>query len=318
MNEPDYSQFNALIFDSGVGGLSIAEQIQQALPSLALTYVGDTGFFPYGVKDADILSDRISLLITRLYDALKPDLVVIACNTASTLVLDRLRAQLSIPIVGVVPAIKPAAKASNNKRIGLLATQATVSRQYTRDLVTQYASDCQVIYIGSPRLVEIAELKLNGQTLTKTIMQELKDIMHPFVDCQTAEPIDTIILGCTHFPLIKSELQASIPEFKGKWVDSGKAIASRVAFLLATATPSTKIPRRTFNKEMTAEKTPNTAALKKEPHRFNKAYWSQNQGFNSGFEQAMNIRGFECLHLSSIIDCDIPHSIISKHDISSI
>lgn len=311
MSESDYSQFNALIFDSGVGGLSIAEQIQKALPSLALTYVGDTGFFPYGVKDADVLSDRIALLTTRLYKTLKPDLIVIACNTASTLVLDRLRSHLEIPIVGVVPAIKPAAQASKSKRIGLLATQATVSRQYTRDLVNQYASDCQVVYIGSPRLVEIAELKLNGHLLDDSIMHELKSIMHPFIDQQTAGHIDAIVLGCTHFPLIKSELQAAIPEFTGEWIDSGKAIAKRVAFLLEEAAEKHHGVASTSDRLIPS---PSDKPMPNSPDKpmQNKAYWSQSHDFNLGFEQAINSRGFECLPLSSIIDCENPGSTTGK------
>lgn len=279
--ETDYSQFNVLVFDSGVGGLSIAEQIQTSLPSLQLTYVGDTGFFPYGLKDEQTLSDRITFLLSRLCKKLHPDLIVIACNTASTLVLDRLRAELNIPIVGVVPAIKPAAQVSKTKTIGLLATQATVSRQYTHDLVEQYAKDCQVIYIGSPRLVEIAELKLNGQKLDSDTIQELRQVMQPFLNDKMAGKLDTIVLGCTHFPLIKAELQACIPEFTGNWVDSGKAIANRVAFLLDNTINPTKKP--------------------KTPHK-HKAYWSQSGLFTAGFEQALAERGFQCLALASIID----------------
>lgn len=281
--QPDYTQFNVLIFDSGVGGLSIAEQIQQFLPSLQLTYVGDTGFFPYGMKDSEVLSDRIAFLLTKLGNKLQPDLIVVACNTASTLVLERLRAELDIPIVGVVPAIKPAAKTSKTKSIGLLATQATVSRQYTHDLVEQYASDCQVVYIGSPRLVEIAELKLNGHILDSAVIKELRQILHPFIDAKITSRLDAIVLGCTHFPLIKTELQASIPEFTGSWVDSGKAIANRVAFLLKDSPPRT--------------------ACKQIPP-LHKAYWSHANAFHPGFEQALLARGFECLPLASLIEVD--------------
>lgn len=302
MTAPDYSKLNALIFDSGVGGLSIAEQIQRTLPSLRLTYVGDTGFFPYGMKDEKTLSDRITDLLTQLCEKLHPDLIIIACNTASTLVLDRLRAELQIPIVGVVPAIKPAARESKTKTIGLLATQGTVSRQYTHDLVRKYASDCQVIYIGAPRLVEIAELKLNGQKLPVEIDKELREILKPFIDHKAEKELDVIVLGCTHFPLLKTELQASIPEFNGIWVDSGKAIANRVAYLLKEAVPQQKAILTTRNTNhfciVNSSHNESNEPLFKTLH---KAYWSQNGEFDIGFEQSLKERGFECHKLASVL-----------------
>jgi len=212
-----------LIFDSGVGGLSVYQEIYAQLPSFQYVYAFDDAAFPYGELPEDVLIERTQYIVSLLVDRHSIDLVVIACNTASTIVLPSLRQQLSIPVVGVVPAIKPAAMISERKVIGLLATPATVKRDYTNRLVAQFASDCEVFRIGSTRLVEMAEEKLRGRAVS---IPELAEILHPW-----RNQVDSIVLGCTHFPLIKQEIAIAFGS-PVHIVDSGIAIANRVKALL--------------------------------------------------------------------------------------
>ncbi len=214
---------NILIFDSGVGGLSIYQEIQRILPNQHYIYVFDNAAFPYGELADDVLIHRTNAIIHQLVSQHAIDIVVIACNTASTIVLPFLRSSLIIPVVGVVPAIKPAAALSQTKHIGLLATPATVHRPYTKNLIDKFAKDCEVKLLGSTRLVEMAEDKLRGKGVN---LKELAQILQPW-----KTQIDCIILGCTHFPLLKAEI-AEIMGENVTIIDSGKAIAQRVTFLL--------------------------------------------------------------------------------------
>ncbi|WPC73993.1 glutamate racemase [Vibrio porteresiae] len=211
-----------LIFDSGVGGLSVYQQIQKRLPQLDVIYFFDNEAYPYGELSQDVLIDRVELFVTDLVKKEQIDLVVIACNTASTIVLPRLRAQLTIPVVGVVPAIKPASLLAN-VAVGLIATPATVTRQYTHDLIQHFSQDKKVELLGSTRLVDMAEEKLRGQAID---LQELSEILQPLIGL-----IDVAVLGCTHFPLIKDEIQTVLGS-NVTLVDSGEAIARRVESLL--------------------------------------------------------------------------------------
>jgi glutamate racemase len=227
---------DALIFDSGVGGLSVLREILRLRPGLSFVYVADNAGLPYGDKSPEWLQHRVSAVIARALELYAPKLLVIACNTASTLVLPRIRSEVRFPVVGVVPAIKPAAALSRNRVIGLLATPGTVSRVYTDGLIQDFAKDCHVIRVGSSRLVELVERKLRGETLPLT---ELQSICQPFLE---STPIpDTIVLGCTHFPLVPTEIQAVLPGIT--LVDSGAAIAQRVQSLLGT-TPDQTAPLR--------------------------------------------------------------------------
>lgn len=227
-----------LVFDSGVGGLSVAREIQQRLPYVSLVYASDNAFFPYGTKGEAELIDRVDLVIRRLLERYPVDILVIACNTASTLALPHLRSYLDLPIVGVVPAIKPAAIASKTGVIGLLATPATIARPYTHELIRTYAPDCEVISVGSSELVQIAEQKLRGETLDKAAISEIINVL---MHMNAAERMDTLVLACTHFPLLKEELAQQLPAHI-QMIDSGEAIARRVEFLLAdkfSVTPTT-------------------------------------------------------------------------------
>lgn len=211
-----------LIFDSGVGGLSVYREIEMRLPQLSYTYLFDNAAYPYGELDQQVLLQRVERLITGLVEQEGFDIVVIACNTASTIVLPTLRSKLSIPVVGVVPAIKPASSIAN-KAVGLIATPATITRQYTHDLIRSFSADKNVELLGSTRLVDIAEEKLRGRAID---LQELQNILSPLIS-----HIDVAVLGCTHFPLIRDEIQQVL----GKdvlLVDSGEAIARRVKSLL--------------------------------------------------------------------------------------
>lgn len=218
-----------LVFDSGVGGLSVAREIQQRLPLNPLVYASDNAFFPYGTKGEIELIARVDQVISELLRRYPADILVVACNTASTLTLPHLRSKLSLPIVGVVPAIKPAALMSKTGVIGLLATPATVARPYTHELIREYATDCQVISLGSSELVQIAEQKLRGEAID---LDAISRIAQKLMQADQAEKMDVLVLACTHFPLLKDELAKHLPE-QIKLIDSGAAIARRVEFLLA-------------------------------------------------------------------------------------
>jgi len=230
-------EIDALIFDSGVGGLSVLSEILRVCPALSYVYVADNAGLPYGDKSADWLQQRVSAVIGAALQIYTPKLLVVACNTASTLVLPQLRSEVSLPVVGVVPAIKPAAATSKNRVIGLLATPATVSRVYTDGLIQDFAKDCHVIRVGSSRLVELVESKLRGQPLP---MHELQRICQPFLEA-TPMP-DTIVLGCTHFPLVPAEIKSVLPGMT--LVDSGAAIALRVQTLLEKSADQSKPLRK--------------------------------------------------------------------------
>ena len=227
-----------LVFDSGLGGTTILKEIHARLPSYAYSYAMDNNAFPYGNKANDYLLERSVKLFEFLINHSHPDLIVIACNTASTLILDKLRSQFDTPFVGVVPAIKPAAATSESKVIGLLATEATIGRDYIKELNNEYAGQCEVIQLGSQKLVELAEDKLKGNPVdTVALHKELKSLKeHPL-----ANKIDTFVLGCTHFPAIKNEI-ATIWPHKARWIDSGEAIARRVDELCQNIT-SKKQPK---------------------------------------------------------------------------
>ena len=215
-------QKNILVFDSGVGGLSVYKEISQLLPDHNYIYVFDNEAYPYGELDQQVLISRVQSIVTSFVASHAIDIVVIACNTASTIVLPTLRASNLIPIVGVVPAIKPASLLAN-KAVGLIATPATITREYTHELINNFSSNKRVELLGSTRLVDMAEDKLRGEEIS---LEELQQILQPMINT-----IDVAVLGCTHFPLIKSEIQQVLGE-SVVLIDSGKAIAKRVQDLL--------------------------------------------------------------------------------------
>ena len=224
-----------LIFDSGVGGLSIFQEVIKRAQHINCYYLSDNAYFPYGELEETALISRLTELLTQFVAKYPVDMIVIACNSASTIALTALRESFSIPIVGVVPAIKPANLMTCNGIIGLVATPATIKREYTQTLVDEFASDKTVLKLGSTELVKLAEEKLQGKVVDK---ERLKHIFQPWLTLKIKP--DTLVLGCTHFPLLKAEISEC---FNGqvKLVDSGEAIANRVVALLADNKPSLSI-----------------------------------------------------------------------------
>src|SRR6185437_15228707 len=188
-----------LFFDSGVGGLSVLGPTRALLPNAPIVYAADTAGFPYGKRSEAEIASRVPALLGRLVERFRPRLAVIACNTASTIALDHVRAALDLPVVGTVPAIKPAAESSKTRVIGVLGTEATVRQPYVDDLTAKFASDCTMIRYGSPELVELAEAKLAGEDVA---LEAVKDGAQPMFEAPDGTRIDTVVLACTHFPLL--------------------------------------------------------------------------------------------------------------------
>ena len=215
-----------LFFDSGVGGLSVLAPARALLPQAPMVYAADNAAFPYGIRSEAEIAARVPALLGRLVERFRPRLAVIACNTASTIALDAVRAALDLPVVGTVPAIKPAAELSKTRVIGVLGTAATVRQPYVDDLAERFAADCTVIRHGSAELVALAEAKLAGIDPDPAAVAAA---LAPLLEAPGAERMDVIVLACTHFPLLAREIAAAAP---GKaLVDGGPGIARRIAYL---------------------------------------------------------------------------------------
>ncbi len=213
-----------LIFDSGLGGLSVARAVKRRMPGAQAVYAADNGGFPYGDWSQDKLVDRIVLVLDRLISVSMPNVVVVACNTASTLALTKLRHRFELPFVGAVPAIKPAAEISKSGIIGVLATPGTVDREYTRALIDTFASHRTVVLHGCKRLAGMAESCLRGQGVDDVDLAE--EIAPVFVE-QAGRRTDAVVLGCTHYPLIADQI-ASVAPWPVQLVDPSDAIARQV------------------------------------------------------------------------------------------
>ena len=217
-----------LVFDSGVGGLSVLKSIRALLPAAPIVYVADSAFYPYGTKEPSEIETRVPALLGRLAGRFDPELIVIACNTASTIALDPVRAALDVPIVGTVPAIKPAALLSKTRTIGVLGTDATVRQPYVDRLASEFASDCTVIRHGSAELVDLAEASLRGDCGDPAAYRRILDALF---DRPGGEAIDTIVLACTHFPLVEEQLAAAARR-PVSFVDGKEGIARRAVWLM--------------------------------------------------------------------------------------
>jgi glutamate racemase len=215
-----------LFFDSGVGGLSVLRPTLQLLPNAPIVYAADSAGFPYGSRSETEIASRVPALLGRLVERFHPRLAVIACNTASTIALEHVRSALDLPVVGTVPAIKPAAEVSKTRVIGVLGTEATVRQPYVESLASRFASDCTIIRYGSPELVELAEAKLAGEEVR---IDAVKAAAGPMFDETAGNRIDTVVLACTHFPLLEDELRSAFPHVT--YVDGGPGIARRIASL---------------------------------------------------------------------------------------
>jgi glutamate racemase len=217
-----------LLFDSGLGGLTVLREIVRARPDAHYVYVADDAFFPYGHHSEEAIIARVVPLVGELIKTHSPDLVVIACNTASTLVMSHLRSAYEVPFVGTVPAIKPACASSKTKRVSVLGTKGTVKREYTRKLIHDFAQGCEVTLVGSAELASLAESALSGNEVSD---QDIAGEIAPcFVEHGGART-DTVVLACTHYPLLLDRLTKLAP-WPVDWIDPAPAIARRVSDLL--------------------------------------------------------------------------------------
>jgi glutamate racemase len=219
------------VFDSGLGGLTVLREIVRARPDAHYVYVADDMFFPYGRHGEDRIIARVVPLIGELIAAHAPDLVVIACNTASTLVMSQLRAEYKVPFVGTVPAIKPACASSKTKRVSVLGTKGTVKREYTKALIRDFAQGCEVTLVGSAELASLAEAALSGVEVND--LRISAELAPCFIGEGKNDPArtDTIVLACTHYPLLMDRFRRLAP-WPVDWIDPAPAIARRVADLL--------------------------------------------------------------------------------------
>ena len=221
-----------LVFDSGLGGLTVFARLAEARPDAALVYVADDAAFPYGALDERAVVARVTAAMEILVARHAPDLVVIACSTASTLVLGPLRERYpTLPFVGTVPAIKPAAAASKSRLVSVLATPGTVARDYTQALVREHAGDCEVALVGSPRLAALAERFMRGLAIDQ---QEIAQEIAPCFIEKRGRRTDFVVLACTHYPLLSEHL-ARLAPWPVDYVDPAPAIARRVDALLGPA-----------------------------------------------------------------------------------
>lgn len=228
----------ALVFDSGLGGLSVLAEIRRLRPDVEIVYAADDAAFPYGRLGEAELVARVETVMERLIGETRPDIVVIACSTASTLALPPLRAVYpQLPFVGTVPAIKPAAAASRSRLISVLATRGTVARDYTHALVRDHAANCEVTLVGSPLLAVIAERVMRDETIDDA--EIAREIAPCFVE-RDGRRTDQIVLACTHFPLIKDRLERLSPWPVG-FVDPAPAIARRLDALIGVGPPSAAV-----------------------------------------------------------------------------
>lgn len=227
LSEPVAPSAPILLFDSGVGGLTVLDALRRHLPDAPVIYAADNAGLPYGTKTEAQIAARVSGLLGRMTERLRPRLVCIACNTASTIALASVREVLEVPIVGTVPAIKPATAMTRTGVIGLLGTQATIRQAYVDRLEHEFAHGKRLIRHGAPELVEAAEAKLRGKPVDSRLITRAVAGLR---DQPGGEQIDTVVLACTHFPLLTQELGEALgPDVR--FIDGADGIARRIASL---------------------------------------------------------------------------------------
>jgi glutamate racemase len=217
-----------LVFDSGIGGLSVLRAIRAALPDVRVVYVADDAAFPYGAWEERALSDHVVALMGTLIDVHAPSAIVIACNTASTLVLPPLRERFQVPFVGTVPAVKPAAEQTKSGVVAVLATPGTMKRDYTRELIKSFGRACHVRLVGAPALAGIAEARMRGEPFER---DEIAEQIAPCFEEIDGRRTDIVVLACTHYPFL-ADVMAEIAPWPVTWVDPAPAIARRLATVL--------------------------------------------------------------------------------------
>ncbi|WP_379551120.1 glutamate racemase [Qipengyuania sp. DGS5-3] len=223
-----------MLLDTGVGGLTVLRELRKVLPNAPVIFAADEAGRPYGTKTEAEVAARVSGLLGRMAERYKPRLICIACNTASTIALDMVRDVLETPIVGTVPAIKPAALSSKTGVIGLLGTAGTIRQPYVDRLEKEFVGEGTLLRHAAPELVEPAEQKLRGEPVDRAV---LAAALNALTEHPQGLYIDHVILGCTHFPLLKAELE-DVAVFDLGWspdvrfIDGSAGIARRIASLL--------------------------------------------------------------------------------------
>lgn len=221
-----------LFLDTGMGGLSVFAKARAALPQAPMVYAADYAGMPYGEKSEMEVATRVCALLGRLSERYRPRLIVIACNTASVIALGHARSVLGVPIVGTVPAIKPAALASQNGVFGLLGTKATIRQPYVDRLEAEFAQNKMMLRHAAPDLVYVAEAKLRGEVPD---MQVCRDAVSGLIGQPGGEQLDAMVLGCTHFPLVEAELAQAAQDLGHphsiRFVDGSDGIARRILHL---------------------------------------------------------------------------------------
>ncbi|KPF64990.1 glutamate racemase [Porphyrobacter sp. AAP60] len=217
-----------LLFDSGVGGLTVYDALREVLPDAPVIYAADLAGLPYGTKTEAQIGARVAGLLGRMAERFRPRLVCIACNTASTIALGMVRDVLEVPVVGTVPAIKPAAALTKTGTIGLVGTEATIRQAYVDDLEARFANGTRLLRVAAPGLVAAAEAKLRGQPVDPAL---IADVHARLTAMEGGADIDTLVLACTHFPLLSEELSAAFGA-QVTQIDGARGIARRIAHLL--------------------------------------------------------------------------------------
>lgn len=226
-----------LVFDSGLGGLTVFAELRGTLSGARFVYAADDAVFPYGRLAEDVVVERVVEVMERLIPRYQPSLVVIACNTISTVVLPILRQRFSVPFVGTVPAIKPAAALTKTGRVAILATPGTVKRDYTRELIRSFAATIEVELVGASGLASLAEAVLRGQPVEDAAIA--REIAPCFVD-RDGRRTDVVVLACTHYPLVLDAMKRVAP-WPVTWLDPAPAIARRAADLAGPIPPRTVV-----------------------------------------------------------------------------
>lgn len=226
-----------LVFDSGIGGLSVLREARLLMHERQFVYVGDDAGFPYGDWEEQALTERMVGLFSTLMDRFEPHLAIVACNTASTLIMPALRERFSIPFVGIVPAIKPAAERTASGLVSVLATPGTVSRPYTRNLIRQFAAKCEVKLVGATQLARMAEQHMQLESIDTQLLRE--EIRPCFVQREHRKT-DIITLGCTHYPFLVNEMRKLSP-WPVDWLDPAYAVAQQARRLLEES--HTEVPQ---------------------------------------------------------------------------
>ena len=222
-----------LIFDSGIGGLTILREVRVALPGRRIVYVGDDAGFPYGEWDEEQLIPRIVSVFERCLEAYSPELAIVACNTASTLIMPALRERFDIPFVGTVPPIKPAATRTASGLVSVLATEGTVKRRMVRDLIKDHAHLATVKLVASTGLARLAENHMQGTSIDH---EKLARELEPCFVEQSGRRTDIVVLGCTHYPFLVHEMRRLAP-WPVDWIEPAEAIARRTVSLIGVTPP---------------------------------------------------------------------------------